>query len=293
MSIQLIYEANTAISTPNTRHIMHEETIHLNGQPINKVVFKAVLQTCNEVNGNRRWYSKAFCQEIVKALSPVAKNRSLYMEVDHPILSDPNSLAAKARASNTILANSGAMIRDIYMDGNDIVGHIETLSGFRGPDLSNLISIDKANIGFSARLFADSRPHPSRKGVIEVVGPFKAVTYDVVSNPSHTTSRIIELVSESSDGTMHLESDIKAIMMADRKSVQYTDSSITLEGFDLAAQASNSVDATMSNYSESDLRFLAEHNLAPDTRNVLREYFEEKLASEFVAIGHDANLLTI
>ncbi len=56
---------------------------------------------------------------------------------------------------------------------------------------------DKANIGFSVRMFGKLRQHPTIQEVVEVVSPLKAITYDVVTNPSHKGAHIISFIPES------------------------------------------------------------------------------------------------
>jgi hypothetical protein len=102
--------------------------------PSRKVVFKAILQTLEERNQNNRIYSKEIGREIVSSLKPKAKSRSLYMEVDHPLIiinSQDDPMSVKRRMVTVSMNNAGAMLRDIYVEGNNIIGEIETLSGFR------------------------------------------------------------------------------------------------------------------------------------------------------------------
>jgi hypothetical protein len=67
----------------------------------------------------------------------------------------------------------------------------------KGPDLRNIIMEDKANIGFSVRMFGKLKPHPTIQEVVEVITPLKPITYDVVTNPSHKTAHIISFIPES------------------------------------------------------------------------------------------------
>lgn len=102
--------------------------------PSRKVVFKAILQTLEERNQNNRIYSKEIGREIVSALKPKAKARSLYMEVDHPLIiinSQDDPMSVKRRMVTVSMNNAGAMLRDIYIDGNNIIGEVESLSGFK------------------------------------------------------------------------------------------------------------------------------------------------------------------
>lgn len=56
---------------------------------------------------------------------------------------------------------------------------------------------DKANIGFSVRMFGKLKQHPTIQEVVEVVSPLKPITYDVVTNPSHKSAHIISFIPES------------------------------------------------------------------------------------------------
>jgi hypothetical protein len=165
-----------------------------------KCVFKAVLQTLEEKNQNNRIYSMEIGREIVAALKPKAKARSLYMEVDHPLIivnSQDDPMSVKRRMVTVSMNNAGAMLRDIYIEGKNIIGEVETLSGFKGPDIFNLIVNDKANVGFSLRMFG--REVKGSNGVIGVEKPIKPITFDIVSNPSHGTARVMEFLPEDAN----------------------------------------------------------------------------------------------
>lgn len=162
---------------------------------IPKLIFKARLQTADEHNSNRRYYPRDICQEIVSVLSPKAKGRSLFQEVDHPSVSG-DDIASKSRAVTVRLQNSGTLLRNIYMKGPDVIGEMETLSGFLGPDLYNLIVHDKADIGFSLRMFGKVEMEGDT-GISRVARPIRPITYDTVTNPSHKTARILSFLPEN------------------------------------------------------------------------------------------------
>ncbi len=46
-------------------------------------------------------------------------------------------------------------------------------------------------------MFAKLKQHPKYDGVVEVVAPFRPITYDIVSSPSHNSARILKLFTES------------------------------------------------------------------------------------------------
>lgn len=191
-SITMVMEETYPIDY-NSIKILEQTT---NEVGTDKVIFKVPLQDAEKINGNRRYYSKTVCNNIVNMLKPIAENRCLFQEIDHPMTSDNDKDYQRRRAFTVELKNSGSLISDIYMDGNNIYGVVESLSGFRGPDLRDLILKDKANIGFSLRMFSKLEPHSSFEGVMEVKSPLQPITYDVVTNPSHKVARIVQFSTE-------------------------------------------------------------------------------------------------
>jgi hypothetical protein len=179
---------------------------------VDKIAFRTLLQQAEEVNGNKRYYSKNTCNMIVEDLKGKADGRCLFQEIDHPFVSSTDPEIMKKRAIIVELKNCGSMIRNIRLDGNDIIGEVETLSGFMGPSLRDLIIKDKADIGFSLRMFSRVQDHPKMTGVMEVVGPVKTVTYDVVTNPSHSKARVVTLLNENQTFASLLTNDEAAIM---------------------------------------------------------------------------------
>lgn len=190
-AVIIVEEANFV--DPAGLEIIKEER-HVNG--VDKLIYKQRLQTADEVNGNARLYSMPICKSIVEALKPKAKNRSLLQEMDHPMITGDTN-AQKKRAIVVEIKNCGSLIRDIRMEGKDIVAEVETLSAYHGPALRDLISKDKVNIGNSLRMFGKLQPHSKMKDINEVVFPIRPITYDTVSNPSHKSARVISFLTEN------------------------------------------------------------------------------------------------
>lgn len=194
-----------------------------------KVVFKARLQTAEEKNQNGRYYKKDICEQIVNLMKPKAKSRSLLQEIDHPLVVVPGTpaeggdMAAKKRAVTIEIKNCGSLIRDIYMEKNDVIGIIETLTAFRGPDLYNLIVNDRVNIGFSLRMFG-RLVMDQANGYMLVQPPLKPITYDVVSNPSHQSATVMEFLPEDASDLISLD------MVGLTESVTYSSDGIRIVG---------------------------------------------------------------
>lgn len=122
-----------------------------------KATFRSRLQEANVRNANKRYYDNSVCESIVEQLGPKAKARNLLCEVDHPLGSgDPTEM--KKRAAIIELKNCGAVIREIKFHNGEIIGELETLSSFRGPDLSKLLLDDKVDIGWSLRALGSVTP---------------------------------------------------------------------------------------------------------------------------------------
>lgn len=155
----------TSVVTPDEIEIL-EETKLPSGH--SKVSFKTRLQESNIKNANNRTYSSNICESIVSQLNPKASSRNMLMEIDHPMFfagsSDPNVM--KKRASVVEISNCGALCRNITFKNGEILGEVETLSSFKGPDLSNLVTKDKVNIGFSLRALGGV--NKTGNGIMEV-----------------------------------------------------------------------------------------------------------------------------
>jgi hypothetical protein len=160
-----------------------------------KCIFRARLQEANVTNQNKRKYSPVVCESIAGQLSPKASGRNLLMEIDHPMFGAGDPMQQKRRAAVVEIKNCGALLRDVTFKDNQVIGEIETLSGFRGPDLANLILKDKVDIGFSLRALGSVEPMID--GTLLVKTPIMPITYDVVSAPSHRNSKVMEFIPES------------------------------------------------------------------------------------------------
>lgn len=168
-----------------------EESKTESGRP--KMAFRTKLQEQNVKNANSRLYTQAICEHIVNDLTPKVNSRSLLMEIDHPMSGTPEEI--KRRAAIVELKNSGALIRNIKLENGIIEGEIETLSGFKGPDLASIILNDHVDIGFSLRALGSVQKR--QDGILEVTTPMKAITYDIVTNPSFSDARIMQFIPET------------------------------------------------------------------------------------------------
>jgi len=166
---------------------------------LRKMVVQAVLQTSGVKNINGRVYTPEILQSIVTQLLPKVQNRSLLCELDHPQPETSDTAVLKKRAVTVALKNAAAMITSLQFDGEKIVATLEILNTDAGKIVQTLIK-DGVRIGFSLRALGvvqDAQtPDGSSAGMVESV---RAITYDIVSNPSHNTAIVQAVLTESTN----------------------------------------------------------------------------------------------
>lgn len=163
------------------------------GDDMHKAIFKCVLQEAGVVNQNKRRYSDDTIAEIVRQLAPKAKNRALLGEVDHPDTGSRDEQIIMRRAATVKLKDAGILIRDIKKEGKYVYGECETLGNRHGQDIFAMIK-ENVQIGFSLRALGSMQT--GKDGIIDVIKPIKAITYDVVANPSHSNALIMNFLTE-------------------------------------------------------------------------------------------------
>lgn len=97
----------------------------------------------------------------------------LCMECDHPMVNSSDPKIARRRAGTLELKSACALLRDIRIEGKDVIGEVETISGFYGPSLAKTVLMDKLNLGFSLRALGGVRQEPD--GTIIVLNPIKPI----------------------------------------------------------------------------------------------------------------------
>ena len=171
-----------------------------------KITVRAILQTAGNVNQNGRVYTPEVLQSIVEQLLPKVKSRSLLAELDHPLPETSDPAVLKKRAVVVSLKNACALITDLQFDGSQVIGVLEILNTEAGKIVQALIK-DGVKIGFSLRALGVVETDPQTGKTI--VAKTKAITYDVVSNPSHASATIVEVINENSSLSDLLESYVE------------------------------------------------------------------------------------
>jgi hypothetical protein len=134
------------------------------------LIVEGRLQTAETKNGNGRYYPREILNREVENYKkgPIAENRALG-ELDHPDSTIIN------------LKNVSHNIKDVWWDGDDVVGKIEILPTPSGNILTELFK-NGITVGVSSRGMGSLKP--TTEGVQEVQDDFELLCWDFVSTPS-------------------------------------------------------------------------------------------------------------
>lgn len=168
-------------------HFIIESPIFQEAVPVKtsagKARFRIILQTCDELNQNKRVYPRDVLTEGMKECEERMKRRAMLGELDHPVPSGNHDFDA-IRQTTVLLKDVSHIINDYGFDGNNLMGEVETTSTPNGSILFGLLK-DKSGVGMSLRGMAELE----RKQDYNVVkGPLTIITFDSVSLPSHKTA---------------------------------------------------------------------------------------------------------
>ena len=163
---------------------------------------EGILATAEVKNGNGRYYAKDLWErEIDKYMGSVKENRAVG-ELDHPESSVIN------------LKNVSHNIKDMWWDGDNVMGKIEILPTPSGNILKALID-SGVTVGVSSRGMGSLQ---QRGEMLEVQDDFELLCWDFVSTPSNPGS-YMQLVREgievpSKDKYVEVNSILREILCA-------------------------------------------------------------------------------
>jgi len=136
-----------------------------------KVIVTGVIQRAEAPNQNGRVYPKRILErEVIKYIGREIKENRALGELDHPESSVVN------------LKNVSHIFRNIWWEGNDVIGKVEVLSTPSGNILRELLKSQVA-LGISSRGMG-SVEATGRQDTVTVKDDFDLVCWDFVSNPS-------------------------------------------------------------------------------------------------------------
>lgn len=157
------------------------EVVKINPQ---KAIFKLTLQTCDDVNQNKRLYPKKVLSSAMKQAEERISNRKFLGETDHPLVQGNESYDGM-RQTTVLLKEASHLLRTYEFQGNNLVGEMETLRTPNGKIILGLLQ-DKVTLGVSMRGLAELTK--SNQGINIVQDPLYIITFDAVSLPSHKSA---------------------------------------------------------------------------------------------------------
>ena len=152
----------------NVKPVSLTESIAPSGNPL----VEGILATAEVKNGNGRYYSKELWEREIDKYKEVVKENRATGELDHPESSVIN------------LKNVSHIIRDMWWDGDNVIGKIEVLPTSAGNILKALIE-NNVQVGVSSRGMGSLKQVGE---VLEVQDDFELLCWDFVSTPSNPGS---------------------------------------------------------------------------------------------------------
>ena len=150
------------------------------------LIVEGVVQKAGEKNQNGRVYPKKVLDREIKnyKAGPVSENRA-YGELDHP----------DSQVIN--LGNTCHVVRDVWWDGDDVIGRIEILDTPSGRILQTLFNRG-LTVGISSRGLGSVK-EVYESNTVEVQDDFELLCWDFVSTPS-THGAYVQPVSQLNEG---------------------------------------------------------------------------------------------
>lgn len=131
---------------------------------------EGIMQRAGAKNQNGRVYKKSILErEVNRFLEEFVKNGNAFGELDHP------------ESSIVSLKNASHVIKDLWWEGNDLLGKVELLNTPSGNIVKEIVKAGYT-VGISSR--GTGSVTQTNEGTLEVQTDFEICTWDFVSNPS-------------------------------------------------------------------------------------------------------------
>ena len=158
-----------------SRKQLHEGVKAASGNPL----VEGILATAEVKNGNGRYYPKELWEREIEKYQQVVNENRATGELDHP------------ESSIISLKNVSHIIREIWWDGDKVMGKMEILPTVSGNILKALID-NNVTVGVSSRGMGSLKQIGE---TLEVQDDFELLCWDFVSTPSNPGS-YMQLVRE-------------------------------------------------------------------------------------------------
>ena len=140
--------------------------------PSGNPLVQGILATAEVKNGNGRYYPREIWEKEIDKYNQVIEENRATGELDHPESSIIN------------LKNVSHIIRDLWWDGDQVIGKIEILPTVSGNILKALIE-NNVQVGVSSRGMGSLKQVGE---MLEVQDDFELLCWDFVSTPSNPGS---------------------------------------------------------------------------------------------------------
>lgn len=152
-----------------------------------KIRFEACIQTAGDINRNKRRYKKELIESGLSKVNPRISEGSFLGELDHPIDKNP------VRQITVEYKSVSHRFKELGWDGDKLIAVVETLRTPYGTILKNLAE-DGIPVGFSFRGMGELKQvHEAQGSFFDVNPPLHIITWDSVSQPSHTKAKLIKI----------------------------------------------------------------------------------------------------
>jgi hypothetical protein len=154
-----------------------------------KKYIKAVLQSFNTPNRNKRYYPLTKMQQAIEEYKEKVKNGEAFGELGHPDATSPERLATIDPK------HVSHVIKEMYLENNLLKAIVKPV----GPMKEYLLELaENGRIGFSVRVFAQ-KWYRNENAYVEPDGHIYIICYDAVIMPSHYEAYVekIEVARES------------------------------------------------------------------------------------------------
>jgi Prohead core protein serine protease len=134
-----------------------------------KIILKGIIQKADAQNQNKRIYPQNVLRREVENYQKAVRESRAVGELDHP------------ESSTVSLANVSHVLREVWWEGNTVMGKVEVLSTPRGKILESLLE-SGISIGISSRGVGTTQK--TNEGLDEVQPDYQILCWDIVSEPS-------------------------------------------------------------------------------------------------------------
>jgi hypothetical protein len=164
--------------------------------PSGNPLVEGILATAEVKNGNGRYYPKELWEREIDKYNQIVKENRATGELDHP---DSSIISLK---------NVSHIIREVWWNGDMVMGKIEILPTVSGNILKALID-NNVQVGVSSRGMGSLKQ--MSEGTLEVQDDFELLCWDFVSTPSNPGS-FMTLVKEGKEVSIYKYDKVNSLL---------------------------------------------------------------------------------